>query len=113
MIQIALAYNYFEPVRAAMEMCQHLLQAIPIGGSPLLQLPGIHAELASSLRMRGSNPVKDIRSLLKLEEKDRRKALETLDEKTYLQAINVAKQIPILEISNAHFKGILLEIVLM
>jgi len=106
MIQIALAYNYFEPVRSAMEMCQHLLQAIPVGGSPLLQLPGISQKLALELRMR-KKPVKDVQGLLSLEETERRKALDALDDTTYSQAINVARQIPILQISNVHFKGMI------
>ena len=88
-----------------MEMSQCLLQAIPVGGSPLLQLPGVDSTLARELRMRKKNAVKSIQDLLRLDEKDRRKALEKLNEKTYAQAINIATQIPILILSNVHFKG--------
>jgi translocation protein SEC63 len=88
-----------------MEMSQCLLQAIPIGGSPLLQLPGIDNTLAHSLRMREKHQIKNIQDLLRLNEKERRKALRDLDEKQYTQAMNIAKQIPILVLSNAHFKG--------
>lgn len=104
-MQIALAFNFFEPVRASMEMSQCLLQAIPVGGSPLLQLPGVDNTLVRELRMRGKNAVKSIQDLLRLDEKERRKALGKLDDKTYAQAINIAKQIPILILSNVHFKG--------
>ena len=88
-----------------MEMSQCLLQAIPVGGSPLLQLPGVDSTLVRELRMRGKNSVKSIQDLLRLDEKERRKALGNLDEKTYAQATSIAKQIPILILSNVHFKG--------
>jgi translocation protein SEC63 len=91
-----------------MEMSQCLLQAIPIGGSPLLQLPGIDNILAHSLRMREKHQIKNIQDLLRLSEKERRKALQGLDEKQYTQAMNIAKQIPILILSNVHFKGLFL-----
>lgn len=105
-MQIALAFNFFEPVRAAMEISQCLLQAIPVGGSPLLQLPGVDAALARDLRMAEKNSVKSIQDLLHLDEAKRKKVLASLDQKTYSQAINIAKQIPILKMSNVHFKGI-------
>ena len=106
LIQIALAFNFVEPVRAAMETSQCLLQAIPIGGSPLLQLPGVDSSIAWELRFREKNQVKTIQDLLRLDEKQRRKALEKLDEETYAQAINISKQIPMLLLFNVHFKGI-------
>ena len=105
LIDVALAFNYFAPVRSAMEMSQLLLQAIPIGGSPLLQLPGFDASLIQKLRLRKEKSIYNIQGLLSLGESERRKALATLDDKTYSQAINIAKQIPILVISNVHFKG--------
>jgi translocation protein SEC63 len=105
MIQIALAYGYFEPVRAAIETCQHLVQAIPFGGSPLLQLPGVDNKLASTLQLRQKNPIRSIQGLLKLDQEERRKALGSLNDNTYSQAIHIAQQIPILAISNVHFKG--------
>ena len=89
-----------------MVMSQCLLQAIPVGGSPLLQLPGIDNGLARNLRVRDKDRIKNIQDLLYLEEKERRKALGNLDEKTYSQAMSIARQIPILVVSNAHFKGI-------
>jgi translocation protein SEC63 len=104
-MQITLAFNFFEPVRAAMEISQCLLQAIPVGGSPLLQLPGVDVALARDLRMAEKNSVKSIQDLLHLDETKRKKALSSLDQKTYSQAINIAKQIPILKMSNVHFKG--------
>jgi|SRR5579859_5322688 len=105
LMQIALAFNFLEPVRAAMETSQCLLQAIPTGGSPLLQLPGVDKALAADLALREKNPIRNIQSLLRMDEKERRKALEILDSKTYSQAMNIAKQIPILVLSNVHFKG--------
>ena len=105
LIQIALAFNYFEPIRAAMEMSQCLLQAIPVGGSPLLQLPGVGNTLARDLRVRQKLRIKSIQDLLALSEKERRKVLKSLDDKTYAQAMSIANQIPILKLSNVHFKG--------
>jgi hypothetical protein len=40
-----------------------------------------------------------------LKEDERRKNLKVLDEQKYQLAMSVAKQIPILIVSNAHFKG--------
>ena len=93
-----------------MEMSQCLLQAIPVGGSPLLQLPGVDRALAKDLRMRPKNAVKSIQDLLRLDENERRKALGKLDEKTYTQAISIAKQIPVLILSNVHFKGMSIDV---
>jgi preprotein translocase subunit Sec63 len=106
LIQIALAFSFFEPVRAAMEMSQHLIQAIPVRGSPLLQLPGIDSTLASHLRMRKNNPIRTIQDLLRLDEKERRSALNSLDDEKFAQAVNISKQIPVLIVSNVHFKGV-------
>ena len=105
LIEIALAYNYFAPVRSAMDLSQLLVQAIPIGGSPLLQLPGVDNSLIQKLRLRKEKSVHNIQDLLSLVESERRKALATLDDRTYSQAINIAKQIPVLVVSNVHFKG--------
>jgi preprotein translocase subunit Sec63 len=107
LIQIALAFNYFEPVRAAMELSQCIIQAIPAGGLSLLQLPGVDIALVQNLRI-ATRPIKTIQDLLRLDDADKRKALATLNQKTYSQAINIAKQIPILVLSNIHFKGTVL-----
>jgi len=106
LIQIALAFNFFEPIRAAMELSQYLMQALPVGSSPLQQLPGIDAKLAQTLEMRDKGVIKGIQDLLGLNEEARRKALEELGEGTYGLAMSIARQIPILIVSNAHFKGI-------
>jgi translocation protein SEC63 len=87
-----------------MEMSQHILQALPVGSYPLQQLPGIDKKLAQSLGMEKC-AVKSVQDLLALKEDERRKALEILDEPKYQLAMTVAKQIPILIVSNAHFKG--------
>ena len=106
-MQIALGYQYFQPVRAAMEISQCLLQAIPLGGSPLLQLPCVDNNVFRDLRMfsQGKSPVRNIGDLLSLDTKDQRKALARLDDNQFQQAINIAKNIPILVVSNVHFKG--------
>jgi translocation protein SEC63 len=106
LIQIALAFNFYEPIRSAMEMSQHILQALPVGSSPLQQLPGVDKKLAQSLEMREKRAVKGVQDLLAMKDNDRRKALEGLDEQKYHLAMSIAKQIPILIVSNAHFKGI-------
>jgi translocation protein SEC63 len=87
-----------------MEISQHILQALPVGSYPLQQLPGIDKKLAQSLGMEKCS-VKTVQDLLTLKEHERRKMLEVLDEQKYQLAMCVAKQIPILIVSNAHFKG--------
>lgn len=106
LIDIALAYNYFSPVRSAMDMFQLLLQAIPIGSSPLLQLPEIDNSIVQRLRVRKGKPVNNIQDLLALEDAERRQVLSMLDDEAYSRAVNIAKQIPILIVNNVHFKGI-------
>ena len=106
LIDIALAFNYFAPVRSAMDMSQLLLQAIPIGSSPLLQLPEIDNSIVQRLRLRKGRSIQNIQDLLALEDTERRQALSMLDDEAYSRAMNIAKQIPILIVSNVHFKGI-------
>jgi translocation protein SEC63 len=105
LIQIALAFNFYDPIRSAMEVSQHILQALPVGSYPLQQLPGIDKKLAQSLGMLEKHAVKSVQDLLALKEDERRKNLKVLDEQKYQLAMSVAKQIPILIVSNAHFKG--------
>jgi preprotein translocase subunit Sec63 len=88
-----------------MEVSQHILQALPVGSYPLQQLPGIDKKLAQSLGMLEKHAVKSVQDLLALKEDERRKNLKVLDEQKYQLAMSVAKQIPILIVSNAHFKG--------
>jgi len=105
-VQIGLAFNYFEPVRAAMEISQHIAQALPLGSSPLLQLPGVDSQTTNALNLREKEPVRTLQELLRLDEKERRKILAKLDDKAYSQAISIAKQIPVLIVTDVHFKGI-------
>ena len=90
-----------------MEISQCLLQAIPLGGSPLLQLPCVDKNVIRDLRIfsQGKSAVRNLQDLLSLDTKDQRKALARLDDKQFQQAINIAKNIPILVVSNVHFKG--------
>ena len=106
LIEIALAFNYFSPVRSAMDMSQLLLQAIPIGCSPLLQLPEVDNSIVQRMRLWKGKSVHTIQDLLALEDTERRQALSILDDKAYFRAINIAKQIPILSVGSVHFKGI-------
>src|SRR5271169_2961584 len=98
LLQIALAFQYLDPGRAAMETSQCLLQAIPFGGSPLLQLPGVDNNVLRDLRLfsQGKYGVTNIQDLLRLDPQQQRKALSRLTEKQFQQAINIAKNIPIL-----------------
>ena len=90
-----------------METSQCLLQAIPLSGSPLLQLPGVDKNILRDVCMYslGKSAVANIQDLLSLDTKEQRKALSRLDDEQFQQAINIAKNIPILVVSNIHFKG--------
>ena len=105
-VQIGLGFNYFEPVRAAMEVSQHIAQALPLGASPLLQLPRVDSQLVTALSLRDKEPIRTLQQLLRLDEKERRKALDRLDNNSYSQAISIAKKIPLLVVTDVHFKGI-------
>jgi preprotein translocase subunit Sec63 len=104
LIQIALAFNYFDPVRAAMEVSQRIVQAIPLDGSPLLQLPGISNEIVHELRL-AEKPVTSLKDLLRLNDSERREALKSLDDASFSKAMNIAKQIPRIIVKDVHFKG--------
>ena len=107
LLQIALGFQYLQPVRAAMETSQCLLQALPLGGSPLLQLPCVDKNVLRDLRMfsQAKSGVKNIQDLLSLDTTEQRKTLARLDDAQFQQAINIAKNIPVLVVSNVHFKG--------
>jgi len=49
--------------------------------------------------------VKNIQDLLSLDTTEQRKTLARLDDAQFQQAINIAKNIPVLVVSNVHFKG--------
>jgi len=52
-----------------------------------------------------SGAITNIQDLLRLDSQQQRKVLARLDDKQFQQAINIAKNVPVLVVSNVHFKG--------
>ena len=107
LLHMALAFQYLEPVRGAMDPCQRLLQAIPLGELPLLQLPGFDKNVRRDLKMysQGKTGLTTIQDLLSLESTEQREALSRLDDIQFHQAINIVKNVPILVVSKCTLQG--------
>ncbi|OLL26569.1 Translocation protein sec63 [Neolecta irregularis DAH-3] len=103
LLTIALAFGYLQPILTAMNLSQSIIQAIPIGGSPLLQITGITRDIVDKIHGRRPD-IQTVDDLMSLEDSERRFLLEDLDDKAYNEAMSVAKQIPLLDVVNSYFK---------
>ncbi|ODQ55384.1 DnaJ-domain-containing protein [Saitoella complicata NRRL Y-17804] len=100
---IGVAFNYLKFAVELPRLGQNLIQAVPLGGSPLLQLPGITTEVATKLRAKGIWTVQDLMAV----EKDERKTLlidAGVDASVYKLTEKVARSIPVPEVVKAYFK---------
>lgn len=84
-----------------------MIQAVPAGASPLLQLPNFTEELVKSIEGKSSGNNLSVQDYMKLPDSERRTrtvGAGLLTEQQYSQAISVAQQLPVLQISKAFFK---------
>ncbi|KAL4871273.1 hypothetical protein BDV12DRAFT_33322 [Aspergillus spectabilis] len=106
-IAIALAFGNLRPVLGSFRASQSLIQAVPPGSSPLLQLPYFTDEVVKAVEGEDVKNHFTIQKFLKTPE-DKRRALTVgaglLSEKQYTAAISVAKQLPHLQVAKAFFK---------
>lgn len=104
---ISLAFGNLQPVLGAFQTSQSLVQAVPPGSSPLLQLPYFNNEVVKSIEGENARDHLTVQNFMKMTENQRR-ALTVgaglLSENQYATAISVAKQLPVLEVSKAFFK---------
>jgi translocation protein SEC63 len=103
---IALAFGSTGPILASFLTAQNLIQAIPPGASPLLQLPYITPDIARAIEGDAKTHL-TLQQYMQLPETYRRKlsiGKSLLTESQYQTATNVAKQLPRLQVEKAFFK---------
>jgi len=92
---------------SAFRTSQHLIQAIAPGASPLLQLPHFTDDVVKSVEGTDANDHLTVQKFMDLSEEKRRSltvGTGLLSQQQYDTAIQVAKQLPVLEVSRAFFK---------
>ncbi|KAL9103697.1 MAG: hypothetical protein Q9163_001291 [Psora crenata] len=110
-IAITLAFGNTAPLLSAYRTSQHLIQAIPPSGSPLLQLPHITPSIAHSIESLLSRNHPTLQQFMSLPEYQRRKictdqpaSTPCLSPAEYNTAISIARQLPFLSVEKAFFK---------
>jgi translocation protein SEC63 len=103
---ISLAFGSTGPILASFLTAQNLIQAVPPGASPLLQLPYITPAIARAIEGDAKTHL-SLQQYMQLPEAYRRKlsiGKGLLTESEYQAAMNVAKQLPRLQVEKAFFK---------
>jgi len=107
-ISICLAYGPIPPLLAAYRTAQHIIQAVPPNGSPLLQLPHMTASIAKAIEGPNTKRHLTVQQFMDMPEYQRRKLATdrpgVLSPKQYNDAMAVARQIPHLKVEKAFFK---------
>ena len=105
---IALAFGNVPVILSAYHISQNLIQAIPPGFSPLLQLPYITPTIAVAIEGPNSHSHLTIQQFMAMPEYKRRKIAtdqpNLLTPSQYNTAMSVARQIPLLKVEKAFFK---------
>ncbi|KIN06135.1 hypothetical protein OIDMADRAFT_38491 [Oidiodendron maius Zn] len=103
---ISLAYGTTAPILASYRTAQSLMQAIPPGGSPLLQLPHFTPAIAKAVQGDTKTHL-TLQQYMDLPEAHRHK-LSTrkglLNESQYQTAMTIARKLPRLQVEKAFFK---------
>lgn len=103
---IALAYGATPPILASYRTTQNLIQAVPPGGSPLLQLPHFTPAIAQAVQGDAKTHL-TLQQYMGLPEAYRRKLSignGLLTESQYETAMTVARKLPRLQVEKAFFK---------
>ncbi|KAK7428630.1 secretory subunit [Neonectria magnoliae] len=103
---ISLAYGNIRPIVGSFYASQHLIQAIPPKGSPLLQLPHFTNALVAAVEGDAKTHM-SVQQFMDRPDSQRRELAvgqDLLNEKQYETTIAVAKQIPYLRVAKAFFK---------
>jgi len=104
---IALAFGTTAPILASYSTAQNLMQAVPPGASPLLQLPYFTKKIAQSVEGVDSRTHLTLQQYMGLPEAYRKKLTvgkDLLTESQYQTAMNVARQLPNFQVEKAFFK---------
>jgi translocation protein SEC63 len=103
---ISLAYGNIGPILGSFHVNQHLIQAVPPKGSPLLQLPHFDNSIVSAVEG-DSKTHMTVQQFMDLPDTRRRQLAvgqNLLSEEQYKESINVGKQLPYLRVAKAFFK---------
>lgn len=107
-ISICLAFGPIPPLLAAYRTAQHIIQAVPPNGSPLLQLPHMTALIAKGIEGPNTKLHMTVQQFMDMPEYQRRKLATdqpgVLNPKQYNDAMAVARQIPHLKVEKVFFK---------
>ncbi|KAH8595648.1 Sec63 Brl domain-containing protein [Bisporella sp. PMI_857] len=104
---ISLAYGTTAPILASFFTSQNLIQAVPPGASPLLQLPYFTQDIAQAIEGVGSRAHLTLQQYMSLPAAYRKKITVgkgLLTEEQYQTAVNVALQLPRFQVEKAFFK---------
>jgi translocation protein SEC63 len=103
---IALAFGVTAPILASYHTGQHLMQAVPPGSSPLLQLPHITPAIAKAIQGDSKTHLL-VQQYTQLPEAYRKKisvGKGLLTDAQYKTVMSVARQLPRLQVEKAFFK---------
>lgn len=103
---IALAFGATAPILSSYATAQNLMQALPPGASPLLQLPHFTSEIARAVEGDARTHL-SLQEYMELPEAYRRKlsvGKGLLTESQYKTAVSVARQLPRLQVEKGFFK---------
>ncbi|KAI9811039.1 MAG: secretory subunit [Thelocarpon impressellum] len=103
-LAISLAFGNTLPILSSFHTSQNLIQALPPGASPLLQLPHIAGADVAAIEGPGAKNHMTIQQFMRLPEEKRRSLASGLSDTQYRTAISVARQIPVLKVEKAFFK---------
>lgn len=100
---VTLPFQVVKPLLAAYHTSQNIIQAVFPSASPLLQLPNFTPEIAAKITASPKSP-STLQKFMSLPPTVRRSLCSDLSEEQYKQAMQVASQIPHLQIAKAFFK---------
>ena len=106
-LAISLAFGNTLPILSSFHSSQNIIQALPSGVSPLLQLPYMTTSVARSIEGPGAKRHMTVQQFMRLpDDKRRRLAVGAglLSDAQYKTAVSVAQQIPVLSVEKAFFK---------
>lgn len=104
---MALSYGNMQPLLSCFRTSQSLIQAVPPGSSPLLQLPYVTHEIAAKITgesVRDQMTVQDFMALTPAVRKERSVGAGLLTADQLREAERIASQLPHLQIAKAFFK---------
>ena len=105
---ICLAFGHMPPLLGSYRASQHIIQAIPPTGSPLLQLPHITPSIARAIEGSNTKAHLTVQQLMDMPEYLRRKLATdqpgVLTPQQYNEVTAVARQLPLVKVEKAFFK---------